>query len=414
MKKITAFLLAFFIAAATWGASKTDYQDLRMFNDVLSLIENNYVEEKETSELIDGAITGMIKKLDPFSQFMKPDAAKLMKSETKGFFGGLGIKITIRKKWLTVITPIPGTPAFRKGILPGDKIIKIDGKSTEDIDVMGAVKQLRGKPGTKVTITIARDKDKDTQDVTITRAKIKIESVPEAKSRMLGDGIGYIQVTEFNEKTPADFAKIYTEFEQAKMKALILDLRNNPGGLLTSAVAVSKHFLEKDQLVVYTKGRRKNSDFKFYTEKTLHKKIPLVVLVNHGSASGAEIVAGAVKDWGRGILLGEKTFGKGSVQSLINLSDGSELRLTTAKYYTPKGICIHETGIEPDINVVLSREESIKLMQQSEKIYGLSEKDKEKKDKEKISDRQLERAKEILFAEMKFSGDLPSQGISKK
>ena len=198
------------------------------------------------------------------------------------------------------------------------------------------------------------------------------------------------------------------------MKALILDLRNNPGGLLTSAVAVSKHFLEKDQLVVYTKGRRKNSDFKFYTEKTLHKKIPLVVLVNHGSASGAEIVAGAVKDWGRGILLGEKTFGKGSVQSLINLSDGSELRLTTAKYYTPKGICIHETGIEPDINVVLSREESIKLMQQSEKIYGLSEKDKEKKDKEKISDRQLERAKEILFAEMKFSGDLPSQGISKK
>ncbi|MBA3065028.1 S41 family peptidase [bacterium] len=411
MKKFSAFLLAFFLGAMAWGATKTDYEDMRLFNDVLSLIESNYVEEKDSSELLDGAINGMIKKLDPFSQFMKPDAAKLMKSETQGFFGGLGIKITIRENWLTVITPMPGTPAFRQGILPGDKIIKIDGESTEGIDVMGAVTKLRGKPGTKVIITIARDKE--TQDVTITREEIKIESVPEGKSKMLNDGIGYIRVTEFNEKTPADFAKIYAEFEKAGMKSLILDLRNNPGGLLTSAVEVSKHFLEKDQLVVYTKGRRANSDFKFFAEKTLHKKIPLVVLVNHGSASGAEIVAGAVKDWNRGVLLGEKTFGKGSVQSLINLSDGSELRLTTAKYYTPSGICIHEKGIEPDIAVVLSREESIQLMQQSEKIYGLPEKGKEEAAKEKISDRQLDRAKEILFAEMKFSGSLPPAEISK-
>ncbi|PIY15807.1 MAG: peptidase S41, partial [Elusimicrobia bacterium CG_4_10_14_3_um_filter_49_12_50_7] len=346
MRNFSALVLAIMIGALAWGASKTDYEELHLFNDVLSLIENNYVEEKATSELLDGAINGMIKKLDPFSQFMKPEAAELMKSETKGFFGGLGIKITIRDKWLTVITPIPGTPAFREGILPGDKIIKIDGESTEDIDVMGAVTKLRGKPGTKVTITIARDQE--TQDVTITREEIKIESVPKAKSRILDNGIAYIQVTEFNEKTPADFAEFYNNFEKAGMKALILDLRNNPGGLLSSAVEVSKHFLDKDQLVVYTKGRRKNSDMKFYAESTLHKKIPLVVLINHGSASGAEIVAGAVKDWGKGILLGEKSFGKGSVQSLINLSDGSELRLTTAKYYTPKGICIHEEGIEPD------------------------------------------------------------------
>jgi len=404
-------VLAIMIGALAWGASKTDYEELHLFNDVLSLIENNYVEEKATSELLDGAINGMIKKLDPFSQFMKPEAAELMKSETKGFFGGLGIKITIRDKWLTVITPIPGTPAFREGILPGDKIIKIDGESTEDIDVMGAVTKLRGKPGTKVTITIARDQE--TQDVTITREEIKIESVPKAKSRILDNGIAYIQVTEFNEKTPADFAEFYNNFEKAGMKALILDLRNNPGGLLSSAVEVSKHFLDKDQLVVYTKGRRKNSDMKFYAESTLHKKIPLVVLINHGSASGAEIVAGAVKDWGKGILLGEKSFGKGSVQSLINLSDGSELRLTTAKYYTPKGICIHEEGIEPDIHVALSREESIKLMQQSEKIYGMSEEEKAKKEKEHISDKQLDRAKEILFAEMKFSGTLPQPEVSK-
>jgi len=411
MRNFSALVLAIMIGALAWGASKTDYEELHLFNDVLSLIENNYVEEKATSELLDGAINGMIKKLDPFSQFMKPEAAELMKSETKGFFGGLGIKITIRDKWLTVITPIPGTPAFREGILPGDKIIKIDGESTEDIDVMGAVAKLRGKPGTKVTITIARDQE--TQDVTITREEIKIESVPKAKSRILDNGIAYIQVTEFNEKTPADFAEFYNNFEKAGMKALILDLRNNPGGLLSSAVEVSKHFLDKDQLVVYTKGRRKNSDMKFYAESTLHKKIPLVVLINHGSASGAEIVAGAVKDWGKGILLGEKSFGKGSVQSLINLSDGSELRLTTAKYYTPKGICIHEEGIEPDIHVALSREESIKLMQQSEKIYGMSEEEKAKKEKEHISDKQLDRAKEILFAEMKFSGTLPQPEVSK-
>ncbi|PIV19183.1 MAG: peptidase S41 [Elusimicrobia bacterium CG03_land_8_20_14_0_80_50_18] len=411
MRNFSALVLAIMIGALAWGASKTDYEELHLFNDVLSLIENNYVEEKATSELLDGAINGMIKKLDPFSQFMKPEAAELMKSETKGFFGGLGIKITIRDKWLTVITPIPGTPAFREGILPGDKIIKIDGESTEDIDVMGAVTKLRGKPGTKVTITIARDQE--TQDVTITREEIKIESVPKAKSRILDNGIAYIQVTEFNEKTPADFAEFYNNFEKAGMKALILDLRNNPGGLLSSAVEVSKHFLDKDQLVVYTKGRRKNSDMKFYAESTLHKKIPLVVLINHGSASGAEIVAGAVKDWGKGILLGEKSFGKGSVQSLINLSDGSELRLTTAKYYTPKGICIHEEGIEPDIHVALSREESIKLMQQSEKIYGMSEEEKAKKEKEHISDKQLDRAKEILFAEMKFSGTLPQPEVSK-
>jgi carboxyl-terminal processing protease len=229
---------------------------------------------------------------------------------------------------------------------------------------------------------------------------------------MLDNGIAYIQVTEFNEKTPADFAEFYGNFEKAGMKALILDLRNNPGGLLTSAVKVSEHFLEQGQLVVYTKGRRPNSDMKFHAGKNPHKKIPLVVLINHGSASGAEIVAAAVKDWEKGVLLGEKTFGKGSVQSLINLSDGSELRLTTAKYYTPKGICIHEKGIEPDIHVPLSREESIKLMQQAEKIYGLSEEEKAKKEKERIPDKQLERAKEILLAEMKFSAALSTAETS--
>jgi len=407
MKKFLLILGIAFTLNPARIAAGTEYEEMKLFNDVLSQIEVNYVEEKKVPKLIEGAVIGMVKTLDPYSQYLTPEAAQLMKSETKGEFGGLGIKITIRERWLTIITPMPGTPAFRAGILPGDKIVKIEGNSTESITIMDAVKKLRGKPGTKVTITIARDNG--TKDITIERANIKIESVPKKKSKMLENNIGYIKVTEFNEKTPGDFLKAYTELENSGMKALIVDLRNNPGGLLKSAVAVAEHFLEKDQLIVYTKGRRKDTNFKFFAKKNLHKKIPLVVLINHGSASGSEIVAGAVKDLGRGILLGEKSFGKGSVQSLINISGGSQLRLTTAKYYTPSGICIHEKGIEPDIEVKIPRKDKIKLMQQDEEIYGLSPEEKEKKEKEKIKDAQLERAREILFAELKFSGQLSSQ-----
>jgi len=407
MKKFLSILGLVLMLNPVYGAARNEYEEMKLFNDVLSQIETNYVEEKKIPDLVEGAVNGMVKTLDPYSQYLTPDAARLMRSDTKGEFGGLGIRITIRAKYLTIITPMPGTPAFRVGLLPGDKIIKIEGESTEGISIMDAVKKLRGKPGTKVTITIARDDER--KDVTIERAKIIIESVPKKKSKMLENNIGYIRVTEFNEKTPDDFLKAYTELENNGMKALIVDLRNNPGGLLKSAVAVAEHFLEKDQLIVYTKGRRENTDFKFYARKNLHKKTPLVMLINGGSASGSEIVAGAVKDLGKGILLGEKTFGKGSVQSLIKLFGGSELRLTTAKYYTPNGTCIHEKGIEPDIEVKISREDKIKLMQQEEEIYGLSPEEKEKKEKEKIKDAQLERAREILFAELMFSGKLSAK-----
>ncbi|MCD6412790.1 MAG: S41 family peptidase [Elusimicrobia bacterium] len=403
MKKILSIAILLF-STSLFGADRTEYEDLKLFNDVLSQIRTNYVEEKKTSDLIDGAINGMVHTLDPFSQYLRPESAKLLKSETKGEFGGLGIRITIKDKILTVITPLPGTPAFKMGILPGDKIIKIEGTSTEGISLMEAVKKLRGKPGTKVTITIARDKE--TKDITITRGIIKIESVPKDQATLLDYGIGYIKITEFSITTAADFRREYNLLESEGMKALILDLRNNPGGLLQSAVDIAKQFLAKDQLVVYTKGRRQNSNFKFYADKDYHTKIPLVVLVNHGSASGSEIVAGAIKDWKRGILLGEKTFGKGSVQSLINLSDGSELRLTTAKYYTPSGVCIHEKGIKPDIEVKIPIKDQIKLMQQSEKIYGLSPEELKKREKDKIKDAQLERAKQILFAELMFSGKI--------
>jgi len=399
MKRILIILL--FLSVSVFAS---EYEDLKLFNEVLTQIENNYVDEKPTNLLIKGAIKGMVGTLDPYSQYLDTEAAKLMKSETKGEFGGLGIRITVKDKFITVITPLPGTPAFKAGILPGDKIIKINGKSAEGITLLDAVKKLRGKPGTKVKITIAREKK--VFDLEITRDKIKIESVPKHQAKMFEHGIGYIKITEFNEKTPDDFRNAYAELEKQGLNGLILDLRNNPGGLLTSAVEVAKEFLTEGELIVYTKGRRPDSNFKFVATKNNHKKIPLVVLVNEGSASGSEIVAGAIKDHGRGILLGEKTFGKGSVQSLITLSDGSQLRLTTAKYYTPSGVCIHEKGIEPDISVPVSKEDKIKLMQQSEEIYGLTPEEKEKREKEKIPDVQLERAKEIIFAQLKFSGKL--------
>jgi len=399
MKRILIILL--FLSVSVFAS---EYEDLKLFNEVLTQIENNYVDEKPTNLLIKGAIKGMVGTLDPYSQYLDTEAAKLMKSETKGEFGGLGIRITVKDKFITVITPLPGTPAFKAGILPGDKIIKINGKSAEGITLLDAVKKLRGKPGTKVKITIAREKK--VFDLEITRDKIKIESVPKHQAKMFEHGIGYIKITEFNEKTPDDFRNAYAELEKQGLNGLILDLRNNPGGLLTSAVEVAKEFLTEGELIVYTKGRRPDSNFKFVATKNNHKKIPLVVLVNEGSASGSEIVAGAIKDHGRGILLGEKTFGKGSVQSLITLSDGSQLRLTTAKYYTPSGVCIHEKGIEPDISVPVSKEDKIKLMQQSEEIYGLTPEEKEKREKEKIPDVQIERAKEIIFAQLKFSGKL--------
>jgi len=399
MKRI--FIILLFLSVSVFAS---EYEDLKLFNEVLTQIENNYVEEKPTNVLIKGAVRGMVEELDPYSQYLDTEAAKLMKSETKGEFGGLGIRITVKDKFITVITPLPGTPAFKAGILPGDKIIKIDGNSAEGISLLDAVKKLRGKPGSKVKITVARDKK--VFDLEITRDRIKIESVPKHRAKMFEHGIGYIKITEFNEKTPDDFRNAYADLEKQGLNGLILDLRNNPGGLLTSAVEVTKEFLNEGELIVYTKGRRPDSNFKFIASKNNHKKIPLVVLVNEGSASGSEIVAGAIKDHGRGILLGEKTFGKGSVQSLITLSDGSQLRLTTAKYYTPSGVCIHEKGIEPDIVVPVSKEDKIKLMQQSEEIYGLTPEEKEKREKEKIPDVQLERAKEIILAQLKFSGKL--------
>jgi carboxyl-terminal processing protease len=324
------------------------YDRIKTFAEALSLIKKNYVEDVEDKDLLYGAVKGMLLSLDPHSSFMTPAIFKEMKVDTKGEFGGLGIQISIKDNMLTVIAPIEDTPAYRLGVKAGDKIIKINDESTKDMSIYDAVSKLRGPKGTSVTITIIRKDLEKPKDITIIRDIIEIKSV---KSRMLDDDIGYIKLLQFQQKTSTDLAKALKDLDEEKIDSLILDLRNNPGGLLNSSVDVTGQFLPSGKLVVSIKGRE-GDETNFNTSgKKEHYKYNMIVLVNEGSASASEIVAGALQDWGRAVVLGTQTFGKGSVQTVIPLSDGSALRLTTARYYTPKGRSIQTTGIEPDIIV---------------------------------------------------------------
>jgi carboxyl-terminal processing protease len=328
------------------------YEHLKIFTEVLSLVESNYVDTVDSKELIYGAIRGLLKELDPHTTFMTEDMFREMQVDTKGEFGGLGITISVQSDVLTVISPIEDTPAWRVGIKAGDHIIKVDGASTKDMTINDAVKKMRGVPGTSVVLSIMRKGFKEFQDFTIVRDIIKLKSV---KSRILDKSVAYIRITSFQERTDAELRAAIqkTWSENEGLRGLILDLRNNPGGLLDQAVRVSGEFLEKGKLVVYTKGRKSSSNTEYSVRKPGGRRdYPMVVLVNRGSASASEIVAGALQDWERAIILGTPTFGKGSVQTVIPLDDGSGLRLTTAKYYTPKGRSIQNTGITPDIEVV--------------------------------------------------------------
>src|SRR5258708_16495478 len=279
-----------------------------------------------------------------------------MEVETSGSFGGLGIEITLRDDVLTVVSPIEGTPAYRAGLQTGDRIVKIDGLVTKDMQLPDAVKRMRGKPGTKVTISVVREGWTEPKDFDITREQIRVQSV---RSADLSGGVAYIKLRQFQEQSPGDMAAALDKAAKAGMKALIFDLRNNPGGLLTAAVEVTEDFIDEGKLVVYTEGRVRNQNMRFSAHaKKSYPNLPMVVLVNQGSASASEIVAGALQDWGRAIIVGTQTFGKGSVQTIIPLSDGSGLRLTTAKYYTPKGRSIHGKGITPDIVVEVPKEQT--------------------------------------------------------
>ncbi|MBS1112930.1 MAG: carboxy-terminal processing protease [Nitrospirae bacterium] len=330
------------------GAEVEIYEELKLFSEALSLVRKNYVEEVKPKELIYGSIKGMLSSLDPHSSFMTPEQYKEMQVDTKGEFGGIGIQIGIKDSMLTVIAPIEDTPAYKAGIKAGDKIIKINNDFTKDMSLQDAVSKMRGVPSSTVKITIIREGWKETRDFTITREVIKIKSV---KSKTLEDGIGYIKVNQFQEQTSSDLAQAMEKLTEENINSLVLDLRNNPGGLLNSAIDVSSQFLSSGKLVVFIKDK-KGEKIEYRSNKnTVNSAIPMVVLVNQGSASASEIVAGALKDWNRAVVIGTQTFGKGSVQSVVPMNDGSALRLTTAKYYTPKGISIQSTGITPDIVV---------------------------------------------------------------
>jgi len=392
------------------------YQNLELFARVIEIIRNNYVEEVLPRELIYGALHGMLNSLDPYSQFMEPDIYNEMKVDTKGEFGGLGIEITLRGGILTIITPIEDTPASRAGLQPGDKIVQIEGESTKEITLLEAVKKLRGEPGTEVQITVMRPGEKEFLEFTITRAIIQIESVKEA--RMLEDGIGYIRLIQFQQNTAEEFDRALEGLETEDLKGLILDLRYNPGGLLSTAIEIADRFLNKGEVIVLTLSRddRVEMEVKASGEKKI-PDIPLLVLINEGSASGSEIVAGALRDNQRAILVGSKTFGKGSVQSVVPLRGaGSEegetaIRLTTGHYYTASRNPIHEKGIEPDIEVVMSREEKkeflLKKYQELEKLEKETEEEEGKEpeaeeevelkeEEEQVLDPQLRKALDIL------------------
>lgn len=337
------------------------YQYLRLFSDVMSIIQENYVDKVDQKKLMYGAINGMLRELDPHSSFLKPEDYKELQIETKGKFGGLGIEITIRDNILTVVAPLEDTPADKAGIQANDQIMRIDDQPTQDLSLMDAVQKMRGPKGSKVKLTIARKGEKKPLDFEIIRDIISIQSV---KSRTLEPGFGYLRISSFQSGTANDLRKALDQLERDNpgMQGLILDLRNDPGGLLDQAVEVSDEFLD-DGLIVYTGGRLESQKMRFEAHRNSKQhSYPMVVLVNSGSASASEIVAGALQDHKRAIIMGEQTFGKGSVQTVIPLNEGSALRLTTSLYYTPSGRSIQAKGISPDIVV---KKEAVKVAEEN-------------------------------------------------
>ncbi|PIQ82171.1 MAG: peptidase S41 [Candidatus Omnitrophica bacterium CG11_big_fil_rev_8_21_14_0_20_64_10] len=351
-----ALALVFLVGGFSWAAGRGEereelFRRIELLAEAMTVIRSDYVEPVGPKELVYGALKGMIGALDRHSQFLDPEAFREMQVETRGEFGGLGMEITLSdEEVLTIVSPMEGTPSAQANLKPGDRIVKIDGNSTRGIALHEAVKQLRGKPGSTVVLTILRESEKQVFDVQLKRSVIRIPSIKAVQ--MLPGKIGYARIVEFQDNTPRDLLKALKQLRKESPEGWILDLRNNPGGLLDVAVEVAQAFLPEGKLIVYTKGRVPDQNMEFSSrarDPILGE--PIVVLVNGGSASASEIVAGALRDHGRAVLLGEKTFGKGSVQTVIPLSDGSAVRLTTSLYYTPSGQSIHGQGLEPDLEI---------------------------------------------------------------
>src|ERR1700730_17652875 len=353
------------------GKSEEDngYAQISIFAKALELIRQDYVDENKTSyhDLINAAMKGMLSSLDPHSQFMDPDDFRDMQDDTRSRFNGLGIEVSMKNGLPTVVTPMEDTPAAKAGILSGDQILKINSTSTEKMDLQEAINLLRGAPGQKVTLTLLRPSSKEIKEYNLERAEIKVQSVKGAKlldPELTGSfKIGYVRLIQFNEPTAEELSKALDDLEKKGMQALILDLRNNPGGLLNSAVDVCAQFVPPNTKVVSTQGRVASQQREYSTSgaSKVRPSFPMAVLVNEGSASGAEIVSGALKDLHRAIVIGETTFGKGSVQNVMQLPDGSALRFTTAKYYTPSKQVIHGNGVSPNIRVPMGVDQERQL-----------------------------------------------------
>lgn len=369
MKRWSAIvLILYFVYAGIALEEEVTYKGLSNFTRVLDLIERNYVDNVDSEKLAISAIEGMLKTLDPYSAYLTPERYKELEIGTSGEFGGVGIEISGENDLLTVITPIEGSPAAKAGINPGDLIIAIDGKSTQGLSVDEAVKSLRGPKGSTVKITIQSQGDKNPREVVLVRDIIYVKSV---NSKLVDGRIGYIKLSQFQEKTSEELVKAIEALEsenKSQLNGLILDLRNNPGGLLTQAVEVADEFIDEG-LIVSVKGRVEDQSTEYYaTKKDNTPGYPIVVLVNKGSASASEVVAEALQDKKRAVILGTKTFGKGSVQSIIKLEDGSGLKLTTAKFYAPSGRSINQVGVIPDVIVEDSQGKDLQLERAKELI----------------------------------------------
>ncbi|MCK9265886.1 S41 family peptidase [bacterium] len=369
MKKIILFVMGLISLSVIIGSDvqvsqarlkeEEIYRNIELFIDAMEVVRRDYVNNVEDKELVYGALKGMLISLDPYSAFLEPKMKEELQIETKGEFQGVGMEITLKDGIITVVSPIEDTPAWNAGIKPDDKILEIEGESTKGFSTLEAAQKLRGKKGTQVKIKIMRKGASELKEISLTRDVIKVKSVREKK---LDNNLGYVRIRDFQEKTAYDFLNVLKDFNSNDIKGIVLDLRNNPGGLLSSSVAISEMFLPTGKLIVYTQGREEGDKHSYYSRKKEVWNKPVVILINQGSASASEIVTGALKDNLSTVsLVGHKTFGKGSVQNLIPLKDGSALKLTIAHYYTPSGVCIEGKGIEPDITVELPEDNHITL-----------------------------------------------------
>ena len=398
--------------AASWGfwPNRELEKSSGYIREVLKIVNEDYVVAKdaELPKLTQAALRGIVGSLDPHSEYMNARDYKSLSEEISSEFGGIGVQVELRNGNVVVIAPIGGTPSARAGIRSGDQILLIDGVKVEKPSIDAVVDKMRGKPGTKVTLKIYRPSTSKEFTVTLVREKIKIDSVRDV--HLLPGGIGYVQLTQFTERTGEEFINALNKLNDRGMNALIIDLRDNPGGLLDAAVEVAEPFFKKGELIVYTLGRHpEDRDEYRATAPEEPLTIPVAVLINAGTASAAEIVSGALKDTHRAVIVGERSFGKGSVQTIIDLHNGEGMRLTTARYYTPSGVTIHEHGVSPDVEVVMSPadDQNVRLQHSRDDVVDPAD-FKERFDIDAVPDRQMDAAVAVLRAALLLEPENPA------